>query len=59
LCAGDFNGDGRTEIGAFYNYDNSLTRLFVFDGFGGTATARQVWDSTAGAWDWNRTITVS
>jgi hypothetical protein len=54
---GDFNGDGRTEIGAFYNYDNSLTRLFVFDGIGSTATGRQVWDSTQGGWDWNRMIT--
>ncbi|BEL05464.1 FG-GAP-like repeat-containing protein [Actinoplanes sichuanensis] len=56
---GDFNGDGRTEIGAFYNYDNSLTRLFVFDGIGGNAAARQVWDSTQGGWDWNRMITLT
>ncbi|WP_433797908.1 FG-GAP repeat domain-containing protein [Actinoplanes sp. CA-252034] len=57
--AGDFDGDGRTEIGTFYNYDNSLIRLFVFDGIGGAAGARQVWDSTRGGWDWNRTITVT
>jgi hypothetical protein len=56
VVTGDFNGDGRTEIGAFYNYDNSLTRLFVFDG---AATVRQVWDSTRGGWDWNRMITVT
>jgi hypothetical protein len=56
---GDFNGDGRTEIGAFYNYDNSLTRLFVFGGIGGNASAPQVWDSGVGAWDWNRTITLT
>jgi hypothetical protein len=57
--AGDFNGDGRAEIGAFYNYDGARTRLFVFDNVAGAATGRQAWDSGPGAWDWNRTKPVA
>ncbi|GID29727.1 uncharacterized protein DUF1080 [Paractinoplanes brasiliensis] len=51
---GDFDGDGKTEIAAYYNYDNSLTRLWLFDNIDTGTTARQVWDSGVGAWDWNR-----
>jgi hypothetical protein len=57
VVAGDFDGDGKAEIGAFYNYDNGLTRLFVFRNVGGSGTVvSQVWDSGQGNWDWNRAI---
>jgi RHS repeat-associated protein len=30
LISGDFNGDGRGDLGVLYNYANNETRLFVF-----------------------------
>jgi hypothetical protein len=56
---GDFDGDGRSEIGAFYNYDGGLTRLFVFAGVNGAATTRVAWDSGAGNWDAGRSTFVA
>ncbi|WP_170047562.1 FG-GAP repeat domain-containing protein, partial [Couchioplanes caeruleus] len=48
--AGDFDGDGRAEIGAFYDYGNAQTKLFVYDDVTGTPTARVVSDSKVGNW---------
>jgi hypothetical protein len=59
FVAGDFDGDGRSEVGGFYNYGNGLTRLFVFSGIAGTATARVAWDSGAGNWDAGRSTFVA
>jgi hypothetical protein len=57
--AGDFDGDGKAEIGAFYNYDNSLTRLFVFRNVGGpSAVVSQAWDSGPGNWNGNQATPV-
>ncbi|MFD8500943.1 trypsin-like serine protease [Amycolatopsis sp. NPDC059657] len=56
--SGDFNGDGRSDAAAFYNYNDGLTRLWVFyatatgfespvvkwdSGFGNTAAQNAKW----------------
>lgn len=51
---GDFNGDGKADIAAFYNYGNATTSLFVFYSQGTTfSNPVGVWGSGAGNWDWN------
>ena len=53
--AGDFNGDGKTDVGAFYSYPNAKTRFWAFDNVAGSAvTTRLAWDSGEGNWDWGR-----
>ncbi|MGI5175716.1 FG-GAP repeat domain-containing protein [Dactylosporangium sp. CA-152071] len=55
--AGDFTGDGKTDITAFYRYDGNQERTFLFQakpdgtGFNGPV---QSWDSGPGNWDGNR-----
>ncbi|RJQ46368.1 MAG: hypothetical protein C4534_02760 [Gaiellales bacterium] len=56
LVASDFNGDGKSEIGIFYNYGNSTTGLWLMDPSGSSYSApRGVWSSGRGNWDWDRT----
>ncbi|MHB0915598.1 MAG: FG-GAP-like repeat-containing protein [Thermoleophilia bacterium] len=56
LVGSDFNGDGNTEIGIFYNYDNANTGLWLLDPNGsGYGAPRNVWSSGRGNWDWART----
>jgi hypothetical protein len=56
LTSGDFDGDGFGDVAALYNYDNSLSRIFVFRGAAtGPGTPGEVWSSGIGNWDWNRT----
>jgi hypothetical protein len=52
--SGDFNGDGKTDIAAFYDYGGGRTRLFAFygNGTGGVSQATAIWDSGAGNWEW-------
>lgn len=53
--SGDFSGDGKTDIGALYNYGNSSTTLFIFRSTASAFIApTQWWTSGAGTWDWNR-----
>jgi hypothetical protein len=54
--AGDFNGDGKTDIAAYYDLGDSRTTLWVFDDVTGAAPPgrRMVWDSGAGNWSWSR-----
>ena len=59
LTVGDFNGDGRTDIGAFYSYLRAQTKLWRFnyvatDGF----NTSMVWDSGLDNWELFRTTTV-
>ncbi|HSX06478.1 MAG TPA: FG-GAP-like repeat-containing protein [Candidatus Saccharimonadia bacterium] len=58
---GDFNGDGKQDIAAFYDYGSGETQLWVFTGNGdGTFTppSAAVWDS-GGQWNWNQTKVVT
>jgi surface antigen len=53
--SGDFNGDGYSDIVAFYNYGGGETRAFLFRGSStGITLSAQVFDSGAGNWDWDR-----
>jgi hypothetical protein len=56
FIAGDFNGDGFTDIAAIYDYGGGLTRGFVFggsrNGLAGKATV--FWDSGAGNFEAGR-----
>ncbi|MCR3758752.1 FG-GAP repeat protein [Clostridium felsineum] len=55
LVAGDFNGDKKTDIAAFYDYGNSETRLHVFTSTGDSFTytgANGWWNATG--YDANR-----
>ncbi|RKT09719.1 FG-GAP repeat protein [Streptomyces sp. 1114.5] len=61
VTAGDFNGDGRTDIAIAYDYgktgDASRTGLWTFTSTGaGFSSAKQVWDSSTDpvkSWNWN------
>jgi hypothetical protein len=55
FVAGDLNGDGFTDLAAFYNYGNARTQLFWMRGTAsGLETSWTVgWDSGAGNFDWN------
>ena len=51
--AGDFNGDGKTDIAAFYPAGNGQTQIWSFDAVSGTNVApRMAWDSGPGNWQW-------
>ncbi|HSR96423.1 MAG TPA: VCBS repeat-containing protein, partial [Kofleriaceae bacterium] len=51
FVAGDFNGDGKADLGAFYDYGGGLTRLWVWRGVAAGLSAPSItWDSGAGNW---------
>ncbi|MCR3753297.1 FG-GAP-like repeat-containing protein [Lentzea californiensis] len=51
ITSGDYNGDGRADIVAFYNYDNGLTRAFLWKGnANGFDAPVQQWDGGDGNW---------
>ncbi|ONI81442.1 hypothetical protein ALI144C_19085 [Actinosynnema sp. ALI-1.44] len=53
--AGDFNGDGRDDIAAYYDYGNAHTRLWLWRGTeSGFTTGPEVWDGQPSNWDTNR-----
>ncbi|WP_414167995.1 FG-GAP-like repeat-containing protein [Streptoverticillium reticulum] len=60
IVAGDFNGDGKTDLAVLYGYDKTSdgrnrTALWVFDGSkNGFDAPRKVWESGAkDSWNWN------
>ncbi|MFF4755665.1 FG-GAP-like repeat-containing protein [Streptomyces sp. NPDC002514] len=58
VTSGDYNGDGKTDIGVLYDYgatDNKFrTKLWVFTSTGTTLQAPKiVWDSDPTSWNWN------
>ncbi|WP_214105773.1 FG-GAP repeat domain-containing protein [Acrocarpospora catenulata] len=55
--SGDFNGDGYGDVGAFYDYSNGRTGLFIWSGKsgGGFNAPGMVWDSGTGTWEQPRT----
>ncbi|MEU9137738.1 S8 family serine peptidase [Streptomyces sp. NPDC048404] len=63
LVAGDFNGDGKSDVGALYKYVNTSdgrghTALWTFTSTGtGFNNPVKVWDSGTGSWTWDRTKT--
>ncbi|UBU08522.1 CHAP domain-containing protein [Nonomuraea gerenzanensis] len=58
--AGDFNGDGLTDLGGFYDYPGSRTALWVWTAkSGGFDTPALLWDSGTGNWDQSRTKPVA
>ncbi|WP_218041810.1 hypothetical protein, partial [Acrocarpospora macrocephala] len=54
---GDFNGDGLTDVGVFYDYPNLRTVLFTWSAKSGGAFngPANVWDSGSGGWEQPRT----
>jgi VCBS repeat protein len=60
LVTGDFNKDGKTDIGVFYSYPGNRTALFTFTSAGSRFNAPvKVWDSGTGNWDLARSKPVS
>ncbi|MHB0976598.1 MAG: FG-GAP-like repeat-containing protein [Candidatus Aquicultorales bacterium] len=58
LVSGDFNGDGKEELFAFYTYGGTHTGVYVFEqNAQGNFTYRQVFDSPY--WDWTKTRLLS
>jgi V8-like Glu-specific endopeptidase len=56
FVTGDFNGDGRTDIGALYDYGNNSVRLFTWESTGtGFGNATSKWASGTGQWEGART----
>jgi hypothetical protein len=57
---GDFNGDGKADVGAFVNYGNGETKLWVWLSTGSSFSAPALWwDSGAGNLDWTKVKAVS
>ncbi|MFI1583967.1 hypothetical protein [Embleya sp. NPDC020630] len=54
--AGDFNGDGRTDIATLYDYGNGSVRLFTYPALpgGGFGAGIAGWSQSSG-WDFDRT----
>jgi hypothetical protein len=60
LTSGDYDGDGFSDVAALYDYDNALSRVWLFRGTAtGLAAPRELWASGAGNWDWKRTTLTS
>ncbi|MFI8092329.1 trypsin-like serine protease, partial [Streptomyces sp. NPDC086080] len=63
--AGDFDGDGDSDLAAFYDYGKdaqgrSRSSLWVFDSDGTSyRSPRVVWDSGTTSWAWDRSKVVS
>ncbi|WP_181690224.1 FG-GAP-like repeat-containing protein [Streptomyces sp. NBRC 110611] len=60
LTAGDFNGDGKTDLAVLYNYGQTSdgrneTGLWTFTskGSAGFEAPRRVWQSGSGSWNWD------
>ncbi|WP_258017407.1 FG-GAP-like repeat-containing protein [Streptomyces noursei] len=60
LVAGDFNGDGKTDVAVLYDYGRTddgkrnKTGLWVFSGTGyGFGAPHKVWDSGSDSWNWS------
>jgi V8-like Glu-specific endopeptidase len=55
IVAGDFNGDGKDDIGVFYDYGNNTSGLMTFTstGTGFTTPATTPWMSCQGCWGWS------
>ncbi|UWE10440.1 Ig-like domain-containing protein [Actinacidiphila bryophytorum] len=52
---GDFNGDGKADIGALYNYGNVDSAVWRFTSTGtGFSNPVKDWDSGEGGWNWDR-----
>jgi hypothetical protein len=49
---GDFTGDGKLDVAAFYDDGGNTTSLWLFDNVGGTAipAPRKVWQTGVGHW---------
>jgi N-acetylmuramoyl-L-alanine amidase len=56
---GDFNGDGKGDAAALYNYGNGTTSLFMFISDGQTYTPKLAWQSSPGGFAWERSKLVS
>jgi hypothetical protein len=53
MMAADFNGDGKIDIGALYDYGNNDTALLVFRNTGSAFSAPvSWWNSGVGNWAW-------
>lgn len=58
LVAGDYDGDGKGDIAAFYNYGASTSGLYLFKMGSSGILAYPAWISAPGYWDNSRTILV-
>ncbi|WP_333770235.1 hypothetical protein [Streptomyces sp. IBSBF 2435] len=55
---GDFNADGRADVGAFYDYGSSTASLFEFPGGpSGVTSPASVRSSGYGNWAWSHILT--
>lgn len=56
VVAGDFNGDDKEDIGVFYNYGRTTTRLWVLKSTGSRfSSSKMWWYSGRGNWEWSAT----
>lgn len=50
----DFNGDGKTDLAAIYDYDNATSKIWMFTSTGAGFAPKAVWASSAGGWNSNK-----
>ncbi|MFZ4145479.1 FG-GAP repeat domain-containing protein, partial [Streptomyces griseoincarnatus] len=58
VTSGDYNGDGKTDVGVLYNYGlvegKYRSKLWTFTSTGTTLQApKTIWDSDPISWNWN------
>ncbi|HEY3358725.1 MAG TPA: VCBS repeat-containing protein, partial [Polyangia bacterium] len=53
FTAGDFNGDGKTDLACGYDYGSSNAALFTFVSTGSSFSTQQWWLSGAGNFSWS------
>lgn len=59
ISAGDFDGDGKSDVAILYDYGNSTSGLWFMKSGGTSVTPSFVWTNGNGGWDWNRSKMVS
>jgi spore germination protein YaaH len=55
LVSGDFNGDGKSDVGILYDYGSNTSGLWVFQSNGNSFTPKLGWISAPGSFSWNNT----
>ncbi len=60
VTSGDYNGDGDSDLGIFYGYNDSQSAIFINPSTGSSFSSSSIWyDSGKGNWLWSATKIIS